>query len=397
MKTNSSRAQQIPFTSWLAIIGILLLAANLRGPFTSLAPLLEQIMESLQLSTTITGLLSSLPLLTFAFISPLALPLLKYLQLKKSICFALFAILVGIGLRSAGHIALLCLGTVFIGIGVAIGNVLLPVAVKQSYPYRIAIVTSLYTFSMGFGSTLTSSLMVPLSHLNPSSLQGWQFALLFNLCLTIPALIFWLLKPSSSNAQSQSSSLPLAKVLRSKIAWQVTLALGFNSITFYAFAAWLPKILIDSGLAEAKAGYIYGLLQFATIWPGLVLIPLLAKLKSSQILILCTALGTVSAVIGLMLAPEFAVIWTILFGFCNCATFVITLSFIGLRTNNSHEAAALSAMSQSLGYLIATVGPPILGMVHAFTHSWNWALGVVVATGLVCAVFSGFAARDRKL
>ncbi|GAM64634.1 hypothetical protein JCM19232_4326 [Vibrio ishigakensis] len=354
-------------------------------------------MQSLNLSTTVLGLLSSLPLITFAIVSPFALPLLKHLQLKKSICFALLSILIGILLRSGGHVVLLCIGTIFIGIGIAIGNVLLPVAVKQSFPYRIAVITSLYTFAMGIGSTLTSATMVPLSHWNPSSVSGWQFALLFNLILTIPALLFWLLNKNQNAEQRKTAKLPLTRVLKSAVAWQVTLAIGLNSVTFYAFSSWLPKILIDSGMPETDAGYIYGFLQFATIWPGLVLIPFLARLKSTQILILSTAIGTVISVLGLMFAPQFAIFWTLLFGFCNCATFVIGLSFVGLRTNSGEEAAALSAMSQSFGYLIATCGPPVLGLIHELTGSWNWALSIVIVTGSLCALFAGLAARDKKI
>lgn len=354
-------------------------------------------MLSLNLNTTITGLLSSLPLITFALVSPFALPLLKHLQIKKSICFALLCILSGILLRSAGNVTLLCIGTIFIGIGIAIGNVLLPVAVKQSFPYRIAVITSLYTFAMGLGSTLTSATMVPLSHWNPSQLSGWQFALLFNLVLTLPALMFWLMHKDKHTQQTKAAKLPLSQIIRSPVAWQVTLAIGFNSVTFYAFSSWLPKILIDSGMPETDAGYIYGLLQFATIWPGLILIPFLAKLKSTQVLILSTAIGSVTSVVGLMMLPDLAIFWTLLFGFCNCATFVIGLSFVGLRTRTGEEAAALSAMSQSFGYLIATTGPPLLGFIHELTGSWNWALSLVIVTGSLCALFAGLAARDRKV
>nr|WP_241908336.1 MFS transporter [Vibrio breoganii] len=175
---------------YLALGGILLLAANLRGPFTSLAPLLDQIMVELHLSSTILGMLSSLPLLSFALISPLALTVLTRFGLKKSVCLALFSIFLGVCLRSVGSVATLYVGTVFIGAGIAIGNVLLPVAVKMNFPTRIAVMTSLYTFTMGIGSTLSSASMVPLSHLTVTPLSGWQFALLFNLFFVTLALVF---------------------------------------------------------------------------------------------------------------------------------------------------------------------------------------------------------------
>ncbi|MEZ9896008.1 MFS transporter [Vibrio breoganii] len=382
---------------YLALGGILLLAANLRGPFTSLAPLLDQIMVELHLSSTILGMLSSLPLLSFALISPLALTVLTRFGLKKSVCLALFSIFLGVCLRSVGSVATLYVGTVFIGAGIAIGNVLLPVAVKMNFPTRIAVMTSLYTFTMGIGSTLSSASMVPLSHLAVTPLSGWQFALLFNLFFVTLALVFWFRSKETENHNAQHKGVSIKQLLSSGIAWQVTLALGLNSFTFYSFASWLPKILLDQGMTETEAGYIYGLLQFATIWPGLVLIPFLSRLKSTQALFLLTATGTVAATLGLIWLPDFAIFWTLMFGFCNCSTFVIGLSFVGLRSNNASQAAALSAMSQSFGYGFATIGPPLLGYLHQATGNWTASLFVIAIVGGFCALFGALSARDVKI
>ncbi|CAM4154499.1 MFS transporter [Vibrio neonatus] len=386
----------------LAFIGILLLAANLRGPFTSLAPLLDQIMTQLHLSSTILGMLSSLPLLSFALISPFALVILKYAGLKNSICIALLSIFFGVCLRSYGDVYSLYIGTVFIGAGIAVGNVLLPVAVKVSFPARIAVVSSLYTFTMGIGSALSSTAMVPLSHWSFSStvfssISGWQFALLFNLLLVFIALVFWLFSAKDKSRNESHKPINIKQLLRSPIAWQVTLALGLNSFTFYSFAGWLPKILIDHGMTETEAGYIYGLLQFATMLPGLVLIPFLSILKSTKWLFVGTAMGAVIATLGTLYVPQWAILWTLMFGFFNCATFVIGLSFIGLRTHNAPQAAALSAMSQSIGYGIATIGPPLLGYFYQSSGSWALSLWSIAIVGCGCAFFGALSARDVKV
>ncbi|GAD79572.1 MFS transporter [Vibrio ezurae] len=386
----------------LAFIGILLLASNLRGPFTSLAPLLDQIMTQLHLSSTILGMLSSLPLLSFAIISPIALVVLKHLGLKNSICTALLSIFLGVCLRSYGDVYGLYMGTVFIGAGIAVGNVLLPVAVKVSFPARIAVVTSLYTFTMGIGSAVSSTVMVPLSHVTfsselLSSMSGWQLALLFNLVFVSIALIFWLFSPQDENKPTSHQSVNILQLMRSPVAWQVTLALGLNSFTFYSFAAWLPKILIDHGMSETQSGYIYGLLQFATMLPGLVLIPLLTLFKNSRWLYIATSTGVVVAALGTLYFPQWAVLWTLMFGFSNCATFVIGLSFIGLRTHNAPQAAALSAMSQSIGYGIATLGPPLLGFLYQANGNWSFSLWLVALMGCGCVYFGTLSCRETKV
>lgn len=52
------------------LIGILLIAANLRGPITAMPPLLAQIQADFGLGTTAAGALTTLPLLAFALLSP---------------------------------------------------------------------------------------------------------------------------------------------------------------------------------------------------------------------------------------------------------------------------------------------------------------------------------------
>lgn len=187
----------------LPLLGILFLAFNLRGPFTSLAPVLDQIITALPLNTTQAGLLTALPLVAFALISPWVSPFSRLIGIERSLIFALISIFIGIALRSVGEIYTLFIGTALIGVGIAIGNVLLPVVVKINFPQRIAMITALYTFTMGIGSTLSASLMVPLSTLSFHTITGWQLALLFNLLLPAIALIIWLPKLTKKTGQTE--------------------------------------------------------------------------------------------------------------------------------------------------------------------------------------------------
>lgn len=54
------------------VAGILLIAVNLRVPFTSIAPVVPLIQNDFGLSASALGLLTSLPLLAFAAFSPLS-------------------------------------------------------------------------------------------------------------------------------------------------------------------------------------------------------------------------------------------------------------------------------------------------------------------------------------
>lgn len=386
----------------LAFLGILFVALNLRGPFTSLAPVLGQIMEGLSLSPSAAGVLTALPLLSFALFSPLSANISRRIGLYPTLTLALLIIALGIIFRSLGFQLSLYLGTVLIGAGIAIGNVLLPVVVKVNFPTKIAVVTSLYVFTMGVASTLSSSLMVPISTLEFYGFSGWQLALLFNLLFPICALIIWLPQVVKSKVApvgqlTTQSGNAIVALLRCPVAWHVTLGVGLNSFIFYSLAGWLPTILNDLGFDEITAGYIYGFLQFSTMVPGLLLVPILARTNNQRLLVTVASFSGVIALIGIILLPQFAIFWVGLFGLANCSTFIIGMSFIGLRTDNPHQAAALSGMSQSIGYALAGTGPSIIGYLHSVTHSWTASILVIMFVALLSTTFINLAARNRKV
>ena len=395
--------------SILVMLGVLFLALNLRAPFTSLAPVLSQVMERLELASAAAGFLTALPLLSFAVFSPMVSNVSRKIGVEPSLILALILISFGIILRSWGTITTLYVGTIFLGMGIATGNVLLPVVVKINFPTRIATVTSLYIFTMGIGSTISSSLMVPISNfsIDQSSLfsqafSGWQLALLANIIFPIFALTIWLPrfrnKTSKINHARQSEhNISIRSMLRSSVAWQVTLALGLNSFTFYSLAGWLPKILGSLGYSEINAGYIYGFLQFSTMLPGILLLPILSRKNNQQRLVSICAFCVPTSLIGLLYLPEFAIFWVGLFGLANCSTFIIVLSFIGLRTSNGSQATSLSGMSQGIGYALAATGPTMLGQIHAQSDSWSTPILLIACVGVICTFFASLAARDKKV
>jgi CP family cyanate transporter-like MFS transporter len=386
----------------LAFLGILFIGLNLRSPFTSVAPVLGQIMEGLSLSPSAAGILTALPLFSFAIFSPISPQISRKFGLYPTLTFALFLIASGIMFRSLGYPLSLYAGTVMIGAGIAIGNVLLPVVVKISFPTKIAVITSLYVFMMGIASTFTSSLMVPISGFKIYEVTGWQLALLFNLLLPIAALLVWL--PQRKKATSAiSGSLTeqntdlMAKLLRCPVAWYVTLGVGLNSFIFYSFAGWLPTILNDFGFDEVNAGYTYGFLQFATTVPGLLLVPILSRTTNQRLLVTIVSSSGLLALFGIMVLPQYAVLWVGVFGVANCSTFIIGISFIGQRTDNQFQAAALSGMSQSIGYGLAATGPSIIGYLHSVTDSWTASLLVISFVASMSTLFINLAARERKV
>ena len=172
----------------LLVFGILLIASTLRTPITGVAPMLGMIRETSGISAAEAGVLTTLPLLAFAAISPFAAGLARRYGIERSLFGALLVVATGIALRSAGPIWALFLGTGTLGAGIAVANVLLPSLLKRDFPDRVAGLTGAYAIASGLAQALASTAAIPLARLPGSS---WHLSLACTLIFPVAALIVW--------------------------------------------------------------------------------------------------------------------------------------------------------------------------------------------------------------
>lgn len=379
----------------LLIVGILFIAATLRVTFTGIAPLLDAIRAEYQLTTAQTGLLTTLPLLAFGLVSPLAAGVARRFGIERSLLLAMVIICLGIGLRSLPSAAWLYIGTALIGCGIALGNVLLPGLIKRDFSGHVARMTGAYSITMGAAAAAGSAMVVPLALVG----FGWRGALLLLMVFPLLALLLWLpqARRQATTPMTGSGAAHNRGIWRSALAWQVTLFLGINSLVYYVIVGWLPAILQSMGYSEAQAGSLHGLLQLATAAPGLAIPLVLHRLKDQRGIAVLVALMCVVSTLGLWLLPGQAVIWTLIFGFGSGATMILGLTFIGLRASSAHQAAALSGMAQTIGYLLAACGPPLIGKIHDAYGDWHIPLIIVALIAVVMALFGALAGRAREI
>ena len=379
----------------LLIAGILRIATTLRVAFTGAAPLLDAIRSEYGLTTAQTGLLTTLPLLAFGLVSPLAAGVARRFGIERSLLLAMILICLGIGLRSLPFVSLLFIGTAVIGCGIALGNVLLPGLIKRDFSQHVAKMTGAYSLTMGGAAALGSAMVVPLALAG----LGWRGALLTLMVFPLLALFVWL--PQSRRQATApltgSGAIHNRGIWRSALAWQVTLFLGINSLVYYVIIGWLPAILQSIGYSEAQAGSLHGLLQLATAAPGLAIPLILHRLKDQRGIAVLVAMMCAVSALGLWFLPGQAVMWTLIFGFGSGATMILGLTFIGLRASSAHQAAALSGMAQAVGYLLAACGPPVMGKIHDASGDWHIPLIAVALISVVMAVFGALAGRDREI
>lgn len=376
------------------VVGILFIAANLRVPFTGIAPVLPLIQNDFGLSNSAVGLLTSLPLLAFAAFSPLSASVAHKFGMERTLFGALVIISLGILLRSAGSVWALYAGTVLIGTGIALGNVLLPGLIKRDFSKNMASMTGAYAITMGASGAVGSAVIIPLT-------QAWGWPIALSLLVAVPlfALVLWLpqlKKHDPVNLSGPKKSATVA-VWKSPLAWQVTLFMGLNAMPFYVAVGWLPTILIDHGISAAQAGSVHGTLQLATAIPGLILAATLRRLKDQKLAAVTTSLLVAISLIGLIYAPNLAMLWAALLGFGSGASMMLGLTFIGLRTKNAGDTAALSGMAQCVGYLMAAAGPLLLGQLHDWTGGWTAPLLTTAAIAVAGAFTGMMAGRNVQL
>ena len=397
MAASSPFEQNSTLKNILLIAGIVLIALNLRPALAGVGPLIGTIRDATGLSNTMLGLLTTLPLLAFGVLSTLTPLFTRKLGIEGTLALAMGLLSGGILLRVIpGNLALFG-GTLLLGIAIAFGNVLLPSLVKRDFPNHSGIMTSVYSSMLGLGATLAAGVSVPLAQgLN----WGWRWSLGAWAFLAILALIIWLpqLKNLTLPRHERSFMQSLKEMGGSKIAWQVALFMGLQSLAFYVILAWLPEILQDRGLSPQKAGWMLSLSQGMGV-VGTIVIPTWAEKVDDQrtivwLLMICEAVS----LIGLMLPNGFLVgLWASLIGVALGGSFGLALLFIILRTSNSETATELSGMAQSIGYLLAAIGPTLFGALHDITHAWFVPLLFLLVIVGIKLVFGLGAGRPKSV
>lgn len=381
------------------ITGIVLVAFNLRPAITSLGPLIGMIQEDVGLAHWSAGLLMSLPLITFAVMSPIVPKIAAQLSNEKTLLIGLFSLLIGISIRSIPMTFFLFLGTLLAGTGIAIGNVLLPAIVKDKFPEKFGLLTSVYSTSMGLLASLASGISVPLA----VGLDiGWQGAqVIWGLPAAI-AIFVWFYLQKFNQEQPQDTKKTLVSttfVWSSGLAWQIAIFMGFQSFLFYVTISWLPEILHSRGMSLETAGWMLSFSQLVGL-PASFFIPVWAgRLRSQTWLAFMLNVCTLMGYIGLLFGSTYPIFITsiIFIGIGLGGTFPLALSYIGLRTRNANQAAALSGMTQSTGYILAAVGPLFIGYLFDHTHSWTIPLITLSLVTIIVMVFGMISGRDRTI
>ncbi|MGK0716599.1 MFS transporter [Leucobacter sp. W1153] len=413
----------------LLFVAVCLVAANLRMTITAVGPLLDEIASDRGVTPATLGLLGSLPLITWGLVSPLAHGVSARLGMSRAVSWALVALAAGTVWRSVpGAEINLWAGTALIGVGLAIANALLPAVIKRDFSAHVPLMMGVYTALLGGTGAIGAGLAVPLSELPltatatgaaeagvASGLAGWQLSLLL-MGAPIPiALLVWILatrarrsSPAPKSADSLSATttandndydhsndhetpgdsntvalVPLTtgpivtppgsagrRIWGDPLAWQVSLYMGSQSAIFYSLAAWLAPFEISQGRTPIAAGLILMTFQIIGI-AGSLALPFIARgPRRKRWLPAALPTLTLFAMLGIVLWPDAIIVWLTIGGLAGGGSLTMALTLMAMRARTSEHATALSGMAQSLGYLIAAIGPFAFGAVLGASGGW---------------------------
>jgi MFS transporter, CP family, cyanate transporter len=378
--------------SWVLVVALVAVAANLRPALAGVPPLVPQIQAELQLSNAWLGVLTLLPVLCMGIFAPVAHRASMIWGSAPVVMVATTLLTVGSLMRLGGsNPVVLYAATLIVGIGIAVVGTLLPRLVKTLFPpERVGLITGVYMLAIMLGATIGAGLSEPLATALGSweeSLAAWSGLGVLGLVAWAPlALVVWRHRREVT-AQSVGTALPW----RSATAWLIAAYLATQSLAFYSTLAWMAPSYVRLGWEADDAGYLLSAFTAVQIVAGLLMPVLSDRVRDLRLLLVPATVAAGIGLVGIGVAPTAAPwFWAALIGFGQGSAFALALVLLVRFAATPHASGGLSAMGFLVGYGIASVGPLLMGALRdatgGFQVVWIVLAALMLPQLLICLV-----------
>ena len=369
----------------IILLGIIFLGMILRTPITSVGAIIGPLKKLLEINNTVAGLITTIPLIAFAIFSPLVAKISNKIGLEKTIFLATIVASIGLLLRFYINTSVFFVTTFIIGVGITVGNVLLPGLTKKYFPENLGVMTGFYAVVMNISASIAAGISYPILNTNIGG-EKFSTGLAVNIWLIISILNIVIYAIITKNNKSEriieDKKTGVAGYLKSLKMWSVMLSMGLQSALFYCSVSWFAEIMISKGFTPSEAGLLLSISQFAQ-FPSTFLVPVLAeKIKNKLIIPIFIAMGYVASLIGMIyIQGNFALmtIYIVLFALAGGGSFSYVMYLFSAKSKNEEEAADISGLAQAGGYWLAAIFPPLLGYIRDILN-WDVAIYILIAT-----------------
>ncbi|MEU3558213.1 CynX/NimT family MFS transporter [Streptomyces fragilis] len=405
----------------LLVAAVVLAALNLRPAVTSLGALLEEVRDGFGMSGSVAGLLTSVPSLCFAVFGVAAPRLARRFGAAAVVCAGMAAVATGLLVRPwAGSTAGLLGATALALMGIAVGNILMPVIVKERFPDRVGPMTGLYSMALALGTSSAAAFTVPLT----GALGGdWRLGLAAWSLLAVAAVLAWLplvrdrapgagrlrvrgraggagvpaARGRAGASGPAAARPPMRSITRSRTAWALAVFFGLQGTCAYVTMGWLAQIFRDAGVSAGTAGVLLAVSMVMGVPLSFVIPRLAARLPHQGPMVVALGISGLAGYAGLIIAPAAgAWLWALLLGIANCA-FPLALTMVGMRARTGEGVGRLSAFAQSTGYLISIPGPVLVGVLYQHSGGWGLPLSLMAALMIPQMLFGVLAGRNSTI
>lgn len=368
----------------IILLGIILLGMILRTPITSVGAIIGPLKNLLEINNTVAGLITTIPLIAFAIFSPFVAKISNKIGLEKTLYLAAIVTSIGLLLRFYINTSVFFVTTFIIGVGLTVGNVLLPGLTKKYFPENLGVMTGFYAVVMNVSASVAAGVSYPILS---SNIGGEKFStgLAVNIWLIVSILnivIYAIITKNSKSERIEDKKYGGKGYLTSLKMWSVMLSMGLQSALFYCSVSWFAEIMISKGFTPSEAGLLLSISQFAQ-FPSTFLVPVLAeKIKNKLIIPIFIAMGYVASLIGMIyIQGNFALmtIYIVLFALAGGGSFSYVMYLFSAKSKNEEEAADISGLAQAGGYWLAAIFPPLLGYVRDVLN-WDVAIYILIMT-----------------
>lgn len=368
----------------IILLGIIFLGMVLRTPITSVGAIIGPLKKLLEINNTVAGLITTIPLIAFAIFSPLVAKISNKIGLEKTIFLATIVASIGLLLRFYINTSIFFVTTFIIGVGITVGNVLLPGLTKKYFPENLGVMTGFYAVVMNISASIAAGISYPILNTNIGG-EKFSTGLAVNIWLIISLIniiIYSVIIKNNKVEKIDNKKIGSKGYLKSLKMWSVMLSMGLQSALFYCSVSWFAEIMISKGFTPSEAGLLLSISQFAQ-FPSTFLVPVLAeKIKNKLIIPIFITMGYIVSLIGMIhIHGNFSlmIIYIVLFALAGGGSFSYVMYLFSAKSKNEEEAADVSGLAQAGGYWLAAIFPPLLGYIRDILN-WDVAIYILIAT-----------------